>query len=106
MNVHDTTHYYGDVVERYPVGNVEVLRYDSGEVRIRIVTTMWDDEVVVASLDISKHTVDWPVGGVPTISPSLLVNGGEHTNRIHAHFFITNGTWQPCGDDKSVPLPE
>lgn len=104
--VHDTTSYYGQVVERWPAGPVELVRYATGEVRLRCVTTTWGSTVVVAALDISKHEVSWPDGDPPTVSPSILVHGDDTGNRVHLHGFVRAGVWEPCGDDRSVPLPE
>lgn len=106
--VHDTTSHYGTVVERWPAGPVELLRFESGEVRLRCVTTKWDDEIVVGALNISAHTVTWEPGQPPTVSPSILVgtgHPGDHPHRVHLHGFLTAGAWTPCGDDRSVPLP-
>lgn len=97
----------GPIVERWHAGNVETLRYESGEVRVRCVVSDFGDEIVIAALGI-QHTVTWEPGQPPTISPSLLVEGagGREPYGIHIHGFLTDGVWHPCGDDRSVPLPE
>lgn len=107
MEIHDFTSSessFGPIVERWHAGMVEALRYESGEVRVRCVYRRTDDELCIAPLGIS-HEVDWPVGGPPTIRPSLLVEGGG-AGGVHMHGYLTDGVWHPCDDDAGVPLPD
>lgn len=112
MIVHDFTKATGEVVERWPSGPHEMVRMADGRIMFRCVSRTWvgDDgpEMTVAPLNISQHTVTWEPGGVPTVSPSILVNGDTEAagpGAVRVHGFITAGVWAACSDDLSVALP-
>lgn len=48
--------------------------------------------------NLSRHTVEEHEDGTITVSPSLVLRGGE--NRGYRHGFLRRGEWHPCSDDR------
>lgn len=105
MKVHDTTEFYGTIIERFRCGPHQLVRYDTGEIRFRCIISLSDELAVIAALSILGHTWDWPSGKPPTLSPSMsLPKFREDKKSIQIHGFVEGGEWKPCPDDKSVNL--
>lgn len=48
--------------------------------------------------NLSGHEVTEHEDGTITVSPSILVEGGEQ--RVRRHGFLKRGVWHPCSDDQ------
>lgn len=71
-----------DVLSYWKVGTIWMLYLPGGRIQGNL----------------SNHTIVEHDDGTITVTPSILVEGGE--NQVRRHGFLTEGVWHPCGDDR------